>query len=173
MSIEAWHFLPTNNRLGYGDDRRIEIGKPLSVTPPLTLCTHGLHASLRAIDALMFAQSSIISRVVLDGETHYGRDKLCAETRTPLWIADVSCLLHEFACWCAEQALNAERAAGREPHKHSWNAIAVKRSWLGGVATDQELSAAESVAWSAAWSVTRDAQNTELERLLNIQRETV
>ena len=60
--------------------------------------------------------------------------------------------LHELACKFAEQALRAERKAGRDPHPDSWKIIKVKRRWLKGKATDEQLSAARSATWSAAWS---------------------
>ena len=73
--------------------------------------------------------------------------------------------LHIHACHFAEMALKRERKSGREPHPASWNAIKVKRKWLSGKATDQELSAARdaaravarAVAWDAAWDAARDA----------------
>ncbi len=160
MTIEAWHFLPQDRRLAHGDGRLIQLSVPLSVSLPLELCSHGLHASLRAIDALSYAESALVSRVVLDGEVVHGEDKLCAETRTPLWIADATMVLHEFACWCAEQALLAERAAGREPDARSWIAIAVKRRWIAKQATDVELSAARDAAWDAASSADWDAASS-------------
>ncbi|HUS88029.1 MAG TPA: hypothetical protein VMW91_01455 [Desulfosporosinus sp.] len=60
--------------------------------------------------------------------------------------------LHEFACWCAGQALLGEREAGREPHLNSWKAIEVKRRWIKGEATDKELNAAWAAAGAAAWA---------------------
>ena len=65
--------------------------------------------------------------------------------------------LHELACKFAEQALKAERKAGREPHLNSWKAIKVKRQWLKGKATDKKLSAAELAAGSAAGSAVESA----------------
>ena len=62
--------------------------------------------------------------------------------------------LHELACKFAEQALKAEIKAGREPHPDSWNAIKVKRQWLKGKATDEQLQA----AWLAARSAAREKQ---------------
>ena len=45
--------------------------------------------------------------------------------------------LHEFACWCAEDALNHVE----NPDERSWNAIKVKRAWLrGGRVTRNWLS---------------------------------
>lgn len=77
-------------------------------------------------------------------------DKLWAVLREELIDARI---LHEFACWCAEDALiHVENADER-----SWNAIKVKRAWLRGEASDAERSAAEDAAWSAAWSAERSA----------------
>jgi len=66
-------------------------------------------------------------------------------------------VLHELACKFAETALKAERKAGREPHPDSWKAIKVKRQWLKNKVTDDQLSAAESAAWSAARSAAESA----------------
>lgn len=55
-------------------------------------------------------------------------------------------LLHEFACRCAERALRRVE----NPDPRSMRAIEVKRAWLRGEATDEELVAAEAAAWAAA-----------------------
>ena len=65
--------------------------------------------------------------------------------------------LHEMACKFAEQALKSERKAGREPHPDSWKAIKVKRLWINKKATDEQLQAAKSAAWSAARSAAESA----------------
>ena len=70
-------------------------------------------------------------------------DKLWAVLREEL--IDVR-TLHEFACWCAEEALSHVENAD----ERSWNAIKVKRAWLRGEASDAELSAARAAAWTAA-----------------------
>src|SRR5690606_5004549 len=70
---------------------------------------------------------------------------------TVLWMADATRTLHEFGLWCAEQALQRERAAGREPDPRSWKALEVKRRWLAGDAGDDELAAARAAARDAAW----------------------
>jgi len=59
--------------------------------------------------------------------------------------------LRLIACWCAEQALKRERAAGREPAAASWNAVRVARRHADGKATNEELAAARTAAWAAAW----------------------
>src|SRR5690606_18447546 len=78
-------------------------------------------------------------------------------------------VLHEFACQCAERAL----ALVDTPDPRSVAAIATKRAWLRGEATDDELAtaqdaalaaaqdaaevAAEAAARAAAWAAAQDA----------------
>ena len=77
-------------------------------------------------------------------------DKLWAVLREELIDARI---LHEFACWCAEDALSHVENAD----ERSWNAIKVKRAWLRGEVSDAELSVAWSAARAAAWSAARAA----------------
>ena len=71
-------------------------------------------------------------------------------------------MIHEYACWSAEQSLaNYEKFAPGDTRVR--DAIAAKRKWLKGEITNDKLaiaesaawSAAESAAWSAAWSAAR------------------
>ena len=86
-------------------------------------------------------------------------DRLWAVLHEELIPAPV---MHEFACQFAERALDrgAERD-GSVADPRSRAAIEVKRKWLRGEATDEELSAAWSAASYAAsvaaWSAARDA----------------
>jgi hypothetical protein len=157
----AWHFLRDDRRLNYPPHTLVEVGQKLTVKSPLELCCWGLHASKRAIDALEYAPGSIACRVELSGEILEGYDKVCATERTVLQMVDATNVLHEFACWCAEQALLQEREAGREPDPRSWAAIEAKRKWLRGEITDSELVAARDAAldaaWAAAWDTALDA----------------
>jgi len=170
----GWHFMPENGRTAHGHNKLVKVGQTLRITGELCLDKHGLHASKRAIDALDNAPGSIICRVELIGERLDAKDKSCALQRKVLAMADATETLHRFACWCAEQALKAERKAGREPAKESWEAIKIKIKWLDGKATDDQLAAARSAAWSAArsaaWSAAesaaRSAQNKKLESML-------
>ncbi|MGD8305199.1 MAG: hypothetical protein PVF17_00970 [Ignavibacteria bacterium] len=66
-------------------------------------------------------------------------------------------ILHELSIIFATRALKRERKAGREPHPDSWKAIKMKKKWLAGKATDEELRAARSAARSASWSVAYSA----------------
>ena len=63
-----------------------------------------------------------------------------------LWAELIAApLLHEFACRCAERALSRVE----NPNPHSVRAIEVKRAWLRGKATDEELAAAQDAARAA------------------------
>jgi len=66
-------------------------------------------------------------------------------------------VLHGLACDFAARALRRERRAGREPDPRSWAALAVKRWWIEGAATDADLAAAGDAAGDAAWAAAGDA----------------
>ena len=165
----AWHFLREDRKLNYPPHTLVEAGETYTSEGKLELCANGMHASVRAIDALQYAPGAIICRVELSGEVLTAPDKLCARHRKVLWMADATNILHEFACWCAEQALTREREAGREPDARSWAAVEAKRRWLKGEITGDELSAARdaacSAAWDVAWYAAWDAQNEQLEKM--------
>ena len=153
----GWHFLPEDGRTRYSH-QPVRVGGVLKIDGPLVICDRGLHASARALDALKYAPGLIVCLVELRGERIDDSDKSCAMQRKCLAKIDATKTLHLFACWCARRALLAERHAGREPDKRSWDAIRVKRRWLSGRASDAELSAAGRAAglaaaarWSAAW----------------------
>ena len=55
-------------------------------------------------------------------------------------------ILHEFGCWCADQAL----ALIDRPDPRSVAAIEAKRKWLRGEITDAALAAARSAVYAAA-----------------------
>ena len=154
----GWHFLRESRCMGYRRTRTVvEAGRTYSCEGDLKLCHNGMHASSRAIDALVYAPGPIACRVRLLGERLDGTDKSCARSREVLWMADAARTLHEFALWCAEKALTREREAGREPDPRCWEALAVKRRWLNGEASDSELAAARDAAWDAARAAARDA----------------
>ena len=91
------------------------------------------------------------------------------DTAKPEWLAWVAVQvltdkeLHEFSLFCAESVRHLMT------NPCSTNALDVKRRWLDGQATDEELdiarsdawsaegSVAWSTAWSAAWSAARPA----------------
>ena len=62
-------------------------------------------------------------------------------------------ILHEIACRYAEDALSRID----NPDPRSIRAIAVKRRWIAGEATDAELAAASAAACAAAWAASAAA----------------
>ena len=114
---------------------------------PCWLKTEGGAARLKKIGARKerWTALDILALDDVDAE-----DKLWAMLREELIDARI---LHEFACWCAEDALSHVENAD----ERSWNAIKVKRAWLRGEASDAELAVAWSAAWSAARSAAEDA----------------
>jgi hypothetical protein len=85
--------------------------------------------------------------VTLGGTVVRGDDKAAASERPILASADCTRALHEFGLWCAEQVRHLMT------DERSTHALDVKRKWLDGQATDDELSA----AWDAAWDAAKDA----------------
>jgi len=65
------------------------------------------------------------------------------------------------ACDCARRALEAERAAGREPDVRSWRAVEVAERFARGAATGQELEEARASAEEAARVAWARAERTE------------
>src|SRR5690606_19438819 len=97
-------------------------------------------------------------------ETFHARDLLPLRTAPPHHRLRVvlrddlipAAILHEFACWCAEQVLplyEAQYPGDARPR----DAIAAKRAWLRGEITDEQLSAARDAAWDAARDAARAA----------------
>jgi hypothetical protein len=162
MTLRAWHFVRDDRTLL--DGTKLRVGKvyrlPQGQTPEL--CKRGFHASERAIDALTYAPGGVICRVELRGEIVTDTDKAVASERKVLWAADATRVLHLFALSEARRALMAERKAGREPDPRSWEALRVKRLWLDGKATGQELGAAREAAGAAA----REAADKRLTKAL-------
>jgi len=167
--IKAWHFIKEDYRLRYSN-QEVKAGDTVTVNGPVKLCEHGLHASRRVIDALRYAPGPIVCRVVMSGDIIEGDHKLVASERYIEWTLDVTWILHEFACWCAEQALKQANVKDTR----CWNAIATKRKWLDHEATDHEFAAAwaaaggvaMAAAWDASWDAAGDTQNRKLTRML-------
>jgi hypothetical protein len=150
--LTAWHF---TNGTKLRDGRPLEVGRVYRHKGVVIPCRSGLHASTRLIDALKYAPGSILSRVEMHGELiKHGKpgDKIVGRERKVSWHIDATRTLWLFACWVAEDALKAERKAGREPHPASWAAPRARRAWLDGKITDAQLGEAYSEANSAAHS---------------------
>lgn len=109
--IKAWHFLPDDGRLRYGDRRIVEPGSIVTVEGPPRLCEWGMHASRSIMDALTYSRGSLLCRVWIGGEIVEGDDKIAGTSREVEWMLDARELLFEFACLCAEKACKESRVA--------------------------------------------------------------
>jgi len=160
---EMWHFI-ADNKLRDGSEPA-PVGGVERWDGPVVLCRSGLHACPRALDALKYAPSGApsgtiqVRLVLLSGIVLADDDKAAASERHILASADCTRELHEFALWCAESVRYLM------VDSRSTTALTVKRSWLDGQATDDELAAARAAAWAAAraaaeaaaWAAARDA----------------
>jgi hypothetical protein len=153
MKITAWHFLKEDYRLQFGDRKRVRAGSTVRIDGEPILCERGFHASRRLIDALRYAPGPILCRVRVGGTVVESDDKLVGTERYIVWTLDTTRILHEFACWCAETALKQSQVTD----ERCWNAITIKRLWLDGYASDDELDAARAAALAAAWDAAWDA----------------
>jgi hypothetical protein len=101
----AYHFSRNDDRLGHGDGRKIVLGETLSVDGKPKLCEHGLHGSIRLVDALGYASGSHLWVVEIWGKVDVGDDKICGNNRRAVvQYGDVLPLIAEFAYWCADRA---------------------------------------------------------------------
>jgi len=151
---EMWHFI-ADNKLRDGSEPA-PVGGVERWDGPVVLCRSGLHACPRALDALKYAPSGApsgtiqVRLVLLSGIVLADDDKAAASERHILASADCTRELHEFALWCAESVRYLM------VDSRSTTALTVKRSWLDGQATDDELAAAGAAAraavWAAAWA---------------------
>jgi len=148
-AMKAWHFIRNDRRLGYGDNRIVKTGRTHSVSGDICPCRNGMHGSKRIIDALGYARGNIICRVDITGDIIEDDDKMAGRNRRVIWMRDVTNILHEFACRCAEDALKLVP----KPDPRSIAAIKAKRDWLDGKIGGEELIAAERAAsWVARMS---------------------
>lgn len=164
--IEAWKFLHSNRRLGYGDGRPVSVGVPLEIDGLPILCARGIHASRRAIDALQYAESAIVARVQCDGEIVEGEDKLVCTRLTPLAIFDATDTLRHFARLCGLDVISLWYAPDIVVHYLRTGDESIRAAaW----------AAARYAAWAAArdvsWAAARDALNIRLEQMLTERME--
>ncbi len=183
----GWHFASTNETLRYGDGRKIIVGETHEVEPPIMLCKHGLHASVRVIDALGYAPGPILYRVELSGEIITSDDKAVATHRKYLARIDATKTLDQFTRACAlsvaylweppdvvmqfllgdesakaaawDAAKDAAKAAVRDAARDAaWAAAkAAAKDAVWAAAKAAAINAAWAAAWAAAWDATRNA----------------
>ena len=143
-----WYFADYDEKLRYGDARKIKVGITHKVKCEPRMCEQGLHASPTVCDALSYAPGPILFRVRLGGTIIKQDDKWCATERTYLERLDANALIHEWGRKCALKVIKL------------WDCPRVVQDYLES--GDESLrsaaeSAARSAAWSAAWSAARSA----------------
>ena len=143
--------------LGCGDNRVVEVGVPVTIEGDPILCEHGLHASRRIIDALLYIPGDDVAlcEVTLGGIVLHGNDKSVGTERTivrMLTVEQTDVLLREFARWCALSVA------------HLWDMPAIVREYLetGDKSKREAAQAAagagvSAAAGAAAWSAARAA----------------
>ncbi len=101
-SRKGWFFATDNNRLRYGDNREIVLGKTHTTEHIPNLCTGGLHASPTVSNALCYAPGKNLYRVSVDGVKRltdsewfwFGyQNKFVGKTRTYHAVIDASSIL--------------------------------------------------------------------------------
>ena len=146
----CWHFLPAN-RMTRWNSQLVTVGQTLISPDSLKLCESGLHASVKALDALQYAPGPIICRVELGGKIVQDKDKCVASKRTCRAMNDATETLRYFARWCALSVTD------------KWDAFVLDYLMTG----DKKIrAAAGDAARDAAWAAARAAQEEELSRLL-------
>ena len=155
QKVLAWHFMADKNGVPAlrNGEAAPSIGATLRHDGNLEICSSGLHASERLIDALQYAPGPWLARVELSGQMIRQNDKLVATKRRILAVKNVERELHEFAVMCAVNAL--ERTG--ETDERCWQAVDIKLAWLEGMANDEDLAAAWAAARAAAWAAARAA----------------
>jgi hypothetical protein len=164
--ILAWHFLTSARTLAHTDPPQVlTVGTTVHVEPPLVLCERGLHASRHLVDALQYAPGPMLCLVRLGGAVLEGADKCCAETRTILWMANMTQPLRVFARRCALDVpylwscpadvrvyLETGEGAGRDP-------AAARAAWAAVEAASEAEAWEAMEAWVAveAWAAARAA----------------
>lgn len=143
-----WHFIRSDGHFTRDlANVKAEVGQTLcrDEHDPMP-CYYGLHASERALDALNYAPGTMACLVTLGGKIVHDKDdgdKVAAQRRTIVAMADVEKELHEFALWCAERAL--QHISNPDVTKAALDA---KRAWLRGEIDYAALMEASHATWS-------------------------
>ena len=189
-TVTGWYFSKESRLLRYGDARPIAIGVTHEVAAPIELCKRGLHASVRAIDALEFAPGPIVWRVELSGEIKLGDDKCVATHRKYIGGGvDASAVIRAFARRCAldvahlwdmpplvRSYLETGEESIRDAAWDAARATASATAWAAACASSRASASAtaSATAWAAACAsscasasaTARDAQNAHFESML-------
>lgn len=159
MGILAWHF---TNGMKLRDGRPLVVGKTYEHVGSIRICESGLHASIRAIDALDYAPGATISRVELYGIETTQRDKIVCRSRRVIACADAS---KTILLWSAECALTALLTADATDQR-LFDAIEVVFEYCRTGTWTSEMTAARAAAVAAAWDEMNSTLESHLHELL-------
>ena len=157
--MKAYHFLQADMTSSFGREPPWTEGETRKVTGGLILGQWGYHSSPSPEKALQLASGPVLCLVEVDSP-HPGLSDgeiQCSRRRTLLTAVNVEQELHELACRIAEDVLplyEARFPGDLRPRQ----VIVVKRRWLKGEATYEELDAARNAARNAI----RDAEAAAL-----------
>ena len=140
LKASLWHIAGNTCTLGHGDERLIVVGETLTVAGPIFMCWNGLHACERLIDALAYANGTVICEVILGADAYTEADKSVSSSRTCIAMTTPEVgerILRNFARWCALDVA------------HLWDMPEDVRQYLE-TGDESVRSAAETTAWIAA-----------------------
>jgi len=149
--IQAWHFLPASRVPQWNYVRPCYVGQTLTARGDLALCENGMHASRRALDALLYAPGPVVCRVELSGEIIEDDDKMCARRRTILAMADATDTLHAFERWCALQVIDLWDAPDVVREYLATGDEALRDAACRACASARAAASARACAWESAW----------------------
>ena len=140
LKASMWHIAENTCTLGHGDERLIVVGETLTVAGPIFMCWNGLHACERLLDALAYANGTVICEVALGADAYTEADKSVSSSRTCIAMTspeEGERILRNFARWCALDVA------------HLWDMPEGVRQYLE-TGDESVRAAAETAAWTAA-----------------------
>jgi len=162
LKTSMWHIAENSGLLGHGDERLIVVGETLTVAGPIFMCWNGLHACERLIDALAYANGTVICEVILGADAYTEADKSVSSSRTCIAMTspeEGERILRNFARWCALDVAHLwdmpeDVRQYLETGDESVRSAAETTAWIAAGAAGEAAirSAARSAAWSASWS---------------------
>jgi len=175
-TIKAWHFATSNKKLCYGDSRPVRRNVRYFARPKnkeLELCHHGMHGSLNILDALKYAPGNVITWCEFGGQIIYGKDKLVADWRKPLWVYNATLILQEFSRWCALQVAHLWKCPDVVKQYLETGDEALREKYRKAAAIDYSVNAASTAdaARSSAYSAVANYSNIDaMARAANYSR---
>ena len=160
-TVTGYWFAPRDGKLANGDGREIRVGITHKVEGNIIPCKHGLHLSIRPIDALKYAPGPIIYKVRGSGTIVPHGDPInkyaCSERTYLAGGHDCTELLRRFACKCALDVVHLWDAPDIVvEYLRTGNEKLRDAAWAAALdaARDSVLGAARTAAWAAAWNDT-------------------